>query len=147
MGVCLVIDDVHHLTATAEGERSDRGSSPALRSSVHFVLAGRTAGSRSRSPQGAGRGRRRSANATSPSTTSECRALADAHGADAARRRRLGADGRRSPPSPRRYGITGATDYVWEAVLDRLDREQRRIVATAASDRPCDPRAPARRRR
>jgi LuxR family maltose regulon positive regulatory protein len=137
MGVCLVLDDVHHLTDTAEGERVLSRLVTGAPSSVHFVLAGRR--------PVRGLSRLKAAGEVVPIcerdlalTDSECRALAEAHGADA---EVVGASGGWPAVAAiaATYGVSGATDYVWEAVLDRLDRWQRRVVATAALIGPCDP--------
>lgn len=135
LGVCVVLDDVHHVAATADGARLLATLLRDAPPPVRFVLA-------SRHPvRGLGALRARGDvleldDTDLALTPLEAEELAAAHGADPA----AVIPWRHWPAVAAivaAYGIHGVGDYVWDAVLEHLDDRQRRVLAAAAALGPC----------
>jgi DNA-binding SARP family transcriptional activator len=131
MGVCLVLDDVHHVAASADSERLLTRLITDAPAAVHFLLAGR------RPVRGLSRlramgeivdiGERELT--LSPEETDE---LARLHGAERAELQSAGGWPAVAAVAAT-YGINGATEYVWDTVIDHLDDRERRVLAAAAA--------------
>ena len=131
LGVCLVIDDVHHLTSTADGERLLGQLVDDAPPAVHLLLAGR------RPLRGLARAR---AAGEVVDITERDLALSAVEAAELARIHDVmpevvaHAAGWPAVASlAATYDIHHAADFVWAAVLDHLDEQERRALAIAAT--------------
>jgi DNA-binding SARP family transcriptional activator len=131
MGVCVVLDDVHHVTSTRDGEQMLARLVDGAPEPVRFLLAGR------RPVRGISRMRAAGEVVDVQErdlalTATESAELARLHGVDPAA---LDATGGWPAVAAlaASYGIHGATEYVWDTVVDHLDDRERRVVATAAA--------------
>jgi ATP/maltotriose-dependent transcriptional regulator MalT len=131
LGVCLMIDDAHLAASTGDGARLLARLVSEAPLSVHFVLACRR---RLRGLVGL-----RAAGevveideAALVLDGRELQEFADTHSVDGASLSHLGG----WPAAVSRaatYGLVGATEYVWESVLDHLSTEERRVLEVAAA--------------
>ena len=136
LGVCLVVDDAHHVTATQEGARLLAQLVTEAPPPVHFVLATR------RPVKGLAALRARGdvldlGERELALSSAELHELAVIHGADPEIIARSGGWPAVACVSAA-YGIDSAGDYVWEAVLEHLEERHRRVLAVAAAVGPCD---------
>ena len=131
LGVCVMVDDAHLATSTGEGAQLLAQVITEAPLSVHFVLACR------RRPRGLAGLRAagevveidESALALDPHELDE---FAGRHRVDGTSLAHLG--GWPAAVSlAATYGLVGATEYVWESVLDQLSTEERRVLEVAAA--------------
>ncbi|MEO5900213.1 MAG: hypothetical protein ABIR68_08780 [Ilumatobacteraceae bacterium] len=131
LGVCVFLDDVHHLCCTAEGTRLLARLVNDAPSCVHFVLSGRAP------VRGLARARVSGeiveiGEDDLSLTVAETSALAHLHNVDPCVPASVGGWPAAAAMAAA-YGICGAEEYVFEAVLDHLDEEERSVLAIAAS--------------
>ena len=136
LGICVVVDDAHHVTATVEGARLLTQLVTEAPPPVHFVVASRRPVKGLAALRARGEvldlGERELA-----LSSAELHELAAAHGADPEAIARSGGWPAVACVSAA-YGIDSAGEYVWEAVLEHLDERHRRVLAVAAAVGPCD---------
>ncbi len=136
LGVCVMVDDAHHITATADGGRMLSQLITEAPLPVHFVLASRRPVKGLASLRARGEvldvGERELA-----LSSAELQELATIHGTDLDVIARSGGWPAVACVSAA-YGIDSAGDYVWETVLEHLDERHRRVLAVATAVGPCD---------
>jgi LuxR family maltose regulon positive regulatory protein len=131
LGVCLVVDDAHHVVASVDGARVLARLVASAPASVHFMLAGRARLRGLGDARAAGQVLDIDERALSISTE-EAAELARLHDVDPSVV--VAAGGWPAAASvASAYGVDGATEYIWEAVLDHLDARERRVLAIAAA--------------
>jgi DNA-binding SARP family transcriptional activator len=131
LGVCVVVDDVHHVCAREDGARLVSRLVSDAPSSVHFVLAGRTR------PRGLARARLAGevleiGEDQLSLSSAETVELARLHRVDPSVPAAVGGWPAAASMAAS-FGIHGADEYVIEAVLDQLDADARRTLAIAAA--------------
>ena len=131
LGVCLVVDDAHHLAATGDGERLLARLVNEAPATVHFMLASQKRLRALAEVHFAGQAVDIGEHdlAMSDAETLE---LARVHGVDASVVASVG----RWPALASvtaAYGIRSATDFVWDRVIDHLTAGERRVLAIAAT--------------
>jgi DNA-binding SARP family transcriptional activator len=131
LGVCLMIDDADLATSTDDGARLVARLVTDAPLSVHFVLASR------RRPRGLAALRAAGQvveldEASLSLDPCEVKEFALAHRVDEASLSQFG--GWPAAVSlAATCGLTGATEYLWESVLDHLNTEERRVLEIAAA--------------